>query len=142
MLERRDRPTEVTWSTTQRYDQEFKQGRLSLSYDRSSSIAGVLGQAAIIQGFIASASLQPTRNLTLGLDGSIRDTEPSDRGGPGGDFLAYSASCQINYRLLRWLSLAGGYHYQRQDDQGRPHRELGKNVLFLNLTASDAFRAY
>lgn len=141
LLEREDGSEEVTLASSTRYEQEFRQGRLSLGYERNATTAGVFGVVSVSQGFTGAATYQPTRALTLSVEGSIVDTESSGPSPARADFLAYSTGLRISYRLFRWLSIEGSYRYQRQDDRVGT-RDLTRNVFFLGLTASDQFRVH
>jgi hypothetical protein len=78
LFERADGATEVSPSGTLRYDQEFSQGRLSLSYDRSARLAGLDGVAGASQALTATAAFTATRNLTLDLRTGVSTTESVD----------------------------------------------------------------
>ena len=140
-LEREDGSEEATVATSTRYEQTFRQGQFSLSYDRNASVAGVIGVPSVSQTLGAAVTYQPARDLGLGLQVGVTDTESSGPSRTRVDFLASSAALRINYRLLRWLSIEGSYRYQRQDDRRGP-LDLERNVFSLGLTASDQFRVH
>jgi hypothetical protein len=140
-LERENGSEEVTWATSTRYDQTFSRGQFSLGYNRNASVAGVIGVPSVSQSLTATLSYQALRDLTLGLDAGITDTESSGASRTRADFLVSSAALRVSYRVLRWLSIEGRYQYLRQDDQRGP-LDLERNVFFLGLTASDQFRIY
>jgi hypothetical protein len=104
-------------------------------------VAGVIGVPSVSQSLTATLSYQALRDLTLGLDAGITDTESSGASRTRADFLVSSAALRVSYRVLRWLSIEGRYQYLRQDDQRGP-LDLERNVFFLGLTASDQFRIY
>ena len=120
------------------YEQAFSRGRIAIAYDRSARVAGVIGEAATSQSLTATVTLSATRELTLSLESAIRATETADA---TSDFLVYTAAIRVDYRLLQWLSLSGGYRYLRQDDRVGA-LDLDRNVIFIALTASTEFRVY
>ncbi len=140
-LEQANGSEEVTVATSTRYDQTFSQGNFSLGYTRNASVAGVLGVPSVSQSLTAALSYQPLRDLSLGLDAAVTDTESSGASRTRAEFLVSSVALRASYRLLRWLSLDARYQYLRQDDQRGP-LTLDQNVFFLGLTASDQFRMY
>ena len=75
-------------------------------------MAGVIGEAATSQSLTATVTLSATRDVTLGLESGVRATETADA---ATDFLVYTAGIRVNYRILQWLSVNGGYRYLRQE---------------------------
>jgi len=140
-VQRADGSEEVTWASSTRYEQAFKQGQLSLGYDRTASVAGVLGIPSVTQTLTVLASYQPLRDLTLNLQSSLSDIKSSGGGGTRADFLVSSAALRVSYRVLRWLAVEAQYQYLRQEDRSGP-LSLDRNVFFFGLTASDQFRVY
>ena len=138
-LEQEDGSEEVTLASSTRYEQEFKQGRFSIGYERNAGVAGLLGVTSVSQSVTAAASYQPIRSLTLAVDTSLAETESSGPSRTRVDFLTFLGGLRISYQLLRWLSLEASYRYQRQDDRAGS-QDFQKNVFFLGLTASDQFR--
>ena len=138
-LEREDGSQEVTLASSTRYEQAFKQGNFSLGFERNAGVGGVLGVTSVSQTITAAASYQPLRNLTLGVDASLAETESSGSSRTRVDFLTFLGGLRISYQLLRWLSLEASYRYQQQDDR-TGSLDFKKNVFFLGLTASDQFR--
>lgn len=138
LIERSDGSTEITAGGSLRYEQEFRRARFALAYDRSARVAGVTGETATSQSLTATLTLSATRELTLGLESGVRVTEAADA---ASDFLVYTAAIRLDYQLLQWLSLSGGYRYLRQDDRVGP-LDLDRNVIFVALTASTEFRVY
>ena len=102
LLDRPDGSTEQTWSSTHRYDQQFRGWALSLSYDRSSRLAGAIGEAGVSQSLTTATSYSITRALTLALNSVLRKTESL---GPAGDLRVDSHGIQVNYQPLRSLSM-------------------------------------
>ncbi len=166
---------EVSWGGTLRYEQQFRLGAFSVSYNRAAGLAGTIGSPGITQSVTTTTNFPLTSTMTLALNSVFSDTESSarpsdlqvftnglainyqplrllsmnlqfaasDSRSPDRtvNFSTYSGAFQLNYRLLRWLSLQGGYRFQRQDDMVGPN-DLARNVFFLNLAATDQFRAY
>lgn len=104
---------------------------------RETESAGALGDLLVMTNEVA-ITYQPTRALTLGVQGSVSDNQSSN---DTVDFRTYSAGIQFTYRLLRWLSLQGGYRLERQDDRVGSD-DLRRNLFFLGLTTSEQFRLY
>lgn len=138
LLERADGSTEITVAGSANYAQEFEYGRLSLTYDRSAGVTGALGEVATTQSLTAVVSFSATRVATVALEGGVRTTEGA---GTAADFLVYTAGIRLDYRILRWLSISGGYRYFRQDDR-TGLLNLERNNVFLGLTASTDTRIY
>ncbi len=138
LLERADGSTEITAGGSANYAQEFQQGRLSLTYDRSAGVAGAFGEVVTSQGLTGVLSLSATRAVTVALEGGVRASEAA---GAAVDFLVYTAGIRLDYRILRWLSVNAGYRYLRQDDRAGP-LDLERNVVFVGLTASTDVRLY
>jgi hypothetical protein len=137
-LERSDGSIESTVGGSLEYTQEFQHGRLAIAYDRSARLAGVIGEGVTSQSFTARVSLSFSRDATLRLESGVGATESPDT---AVDFLVYTAVIRLDYRILRWLSLSGGYRYLRQDDRTGP-LDLERNSVFLGLTASTDARVY
>jgi hypothetical protein len=74
----------------------------------------------------------------VALESAARLTESADT---TEDFRVYTAGIRLDYRILRWLSVNGGYRYYRQDDRSGPD-DLHRNVVFIGLTASTDVRVY
>jgi len=91
----------------------------------------------------AAINYQPRRSLSIDLQGNVSDNQTTDRTATSGgvDFLAYTASIQVTYVVLRWLSIRGGYNLERQDDRVGSD-DLRRNLFFVRFTVSDQFRAY
>ena len=140
-LQQEDGSEEVTLASSTRYEQEFKQGRFSIGYERNAGVAGLTGVTSVTQSLTTGASYQPIRFLTLAVDASLAETKSSGSSGTQVDFLTFLGSFRISYQLLRWLSVEASYRYQRQDDRVAS-QDLQKNVFFLGLTATDQFRIH
>jgi len=138
LLERADGSTEITAGGSVNYAQEFEYGHLSLTYDRTAGVAGALGEVTTSQGLTGVLSLSATRAVTVALEGGVRASEAA---GTAADFLVYTAGIRLDYRILRWLSISGGYRYLRQDDRAGP-LDLERNVVFVGLTASTDARVH
>lgn len=138
LIERSDGSTEITVGGSLRYNQQFTRGSLSVAYDRSAQVAGVIGEVVTTQGLTASLRFSATRAVTVGLDSAVRLTESEDA---TRDFRVYEAGIRLDYRVLEWLSVNAGYRYTRQDDRTGP-LDLYRNVVFLGLTASTDVRMY
>lgn len=138
LIERADGSTEITAGGSLQYAQQFARGSVSVAYERSARVAGVTGEAATSQSLTATVTFFATREASLRLDSGVRTTESPDA---GEDFLIYTAGIGLDYRILRWLSVNGGYRYLRQDDRAGP-LNLDRNVVFLGFTASTDVRLY
>ena len=136
--ERPDGSTETTPGGRLQYEQEFARGRFALAYDRSARVAGVTGEVSTVQGLTAAVTFSATRDVTVALESGVRATESDDT---TEDFRVYTAGIRLDYRILQWLSVNGGYRYYRQDDRAGP-LDLDRNVVFLGLTASTDVRVY
>lgn len=78
LVERTDGATEVSPAGTLRYDQEFSQGRFSLTYDRSARLAGLDGVAGASQSLTATVTFIAARNFTLDLRSGVTTTDSVD----------------------------------------------------------------
>lgn len=138
LVERVDGSLGVTAGGSVRYVQEFKRGRLSLTYDNIAGVTGALAEVATSHNLTATLGFSATRAVAVWLEGGVRLTEGA---GTAADFLVYTAGMRLEYRILRWLSVTGGYRYGRQDDRTGP-LDLERNVVFVGLTASTDARVY
>lgn len=140
-LERPDGSLQVSWGGTTTYEQEFKQGRFSLGYDRNATVGGLLGAPGITQDLRAALILEPLRRLTVTLAGDGQETVSSGPAPARVNFVTASVGLRLTYRVLRWLSVDAGYRYERQDDR-TGSLSLKRDVFSLSVTASEQFRAY
>src|SRR3990172_4528726 len=135
-LEQEDGSQEGTLASSTRHGQAFKQGGFSIGFERNAGVAGLTGVTSVTQSLTTAASYQPIRFLTLAVDASLAETEPSGSAPTRTDFLTFLGSFRISYQLLRWLSVEASYRYQRQDDRVGS-QDLQKNIFFLGLTATE-----
>lgn len=131
LLERADGSTEINVGGAFRYDQQFTRASLSVAYDRSARVAGVIGEVVTTQGLTARVTFLATRAVTMGLESAVRLTKSEDT---AEDFRVYTAGITLDYRVLEWLSVNAAYRYTNQDDRAGP-LDLYRNVVFLGLTA-------
>lgn len=137
-LERTDGSKEITVGGTVGYAQELQEGRLSLTYDRTAWVSGAFAEVVTSQSLTAVVSFSATRAVTVALDGAVRASEST---GGAEEFLVYTAGIRLDYRILRWLSLNGGYRYFSQDDR-TGLVDVERSVVFIGLTASTDTRIY
>ncbi len=95
--------TELTVGGTLRYEQQFKQGALSIVLDRSTQLAGAIGQASVANRLTTTTNFPITSTLTLVLDSIMSQTESTDT---TPELRIFSNSIALNYQPLRSLSVA------------------------------------
>lgn len=119
----------------------LQKGQLSFTYARSQTTAIGYGGTIDTESFIANASYQPTRFLSLsaspGYYRNDRQNEKSD---------VYGFGFNATYHMTRWLNLVGSYRFSYQDGTlnnttgGNSSRDILRNVGFLQLVVSYPYR--